>query len=106
MICSNGIVLQAHIQAFLPIRIAEYRRQGGPYPDDWERAVSFAETLASKADTLLYGGKPGEAGRLAGQLVDALAVLSFTSKQSTQTECYRAEQVERWVQALGGDRTS
>lgn len=105
MTCSNGVVLQAYIQAFLPIRVAEYRCKGGPYPDDWERAINFAETLASEADTLLYGGKTGEAGRLAGRLIDALAVLSFTSENSTKTECYRAKQVERWVQELGGDRS-
>lgn len=106
MIFNNGVVLKAHIQAFLPIRIAEYRRKGGPYPEDWERSIDFADTIACQADTLLFGGKPGEAGRLAGQLVDALAVLSFTSntsKQSTKTERYRAEQVERWVQELGDD---
>lgn len=101
-ICSNGMALKAWIQAFLPIQIEAYHRKGGPWPSDWERTAAFADTLAAHADTLLFGSKqPGEAGKVAGQLIDALAVISFVGPENSEVEQCRARQIERWIKELG-----
>lgn len=91
---NNGIALNGFIQALLPIQIAHYQRQGGVTEADIDRARSFADQLACHGDTLLYGGKPGEAGNLAGQLVDVLAIVCVARDSNL-------EAIERWIAEFG-----
>lgn len=70
-------LLTVALDAAVPFQILELQRQGGPSKDDIEKAREFGSELASKADTLLYGGKKGEAGRLFNQTARAIAVLAF-----------------------------
>lgn len=93
---NNGIALKLYIQTFLPIRIAEYQRRGGITNTDIERTRNFAEDLAAHGDTLLFGGKPGEAGAIAGRLIDALAVLSFCPGE--RADSGKIDAIGRWLE--------
>jgi len=79
---NNGLALKLYLETFLPLQIAKYRERGGITDTDIERTRDFAVELASHGDTLLFGGKSGEAGAIAGRLLDALAVLSFCPGES------------------------
>jgi len=74
---SKGGLLQTHLSFAVPLAIYELRKRSGPVADDYEFAAAFAQTLGEKGDVLLYGGRPGEAAELMGQLTRALAVLAF-----------------------------
>jgi len=66
------------LSAAIPLKIAEYKCRGGPTDDDVRRVRGYADTIAERADNLLYRGKkPGEAAALFNQLADGLAVLAF-----------------------------
>jgi hypothetical protein len=73
-----------YLEAFLPIRIAEYQRRGGPTDADFDRIQTYADEIAGKTD-IFHGadsGKAGDVGRLAGKILDAVAVLSFLPGES------------------------
>ena len=76
----NEELLRLHLNAFVPLEIAELKRRGFTEPEDWqiERLREFSHTLAEQGDVLRFGGgRPGQAGSLVGQLVEALAVAAF-----------------------------
>jgi len=71
-------LLAIALSAAVPLRIAEYKARGGPGDDDFARVRASANTIAERADNLMYRGKkPGEAAQLFNTLADALAVLAF-----------------------------
>jgi hypothetical protein len=61
----------------VPLRMAELRAAGGPTDTDWDSLPDAAHELSAHGDVLLYGGRPGEAARLASGLANAIAVLAF-----------------------------
>lgn len=70
--------LPIFLSCSVPLRIMEMLRKGGPTDLDYELARNFRDALAEHGDTLLYGGKPGEAASLANRLAHAIAVLAFS----------------------------
>lgn len=76
-VSAPGNPLPQFLACFVPLRIHDLQRRGGP--EDWEytAARAFASDLVEQGDVLLYGGAPGEAGRLAARLVQTIAVLAF-----------------------------
>ena len=75
---NENSLLTIFLDACVGLRIEEIRCRGGPSTDDYDRASMFGRAVLSQGDTLLFGGgKPGEAGDLAGNLAHAIAVLSF-----------------------------
>ena len=70
-------LLKTQLSAFVPPLIMELQRQGGPTDWHFDQARAFSSTLAYQGDVLLFGGKPGEAAALMGQLTEALAVMAF-----------------------------
>jgi len=69
--------LRSALAVAVPFRILELSRDGGPRAVDWDSLPAVAELISEHGDTLLYGGKKGEAARLFRGLVDALAVMAF-----------------------------
>lgn len=70
--------LMTALSAAVPLRILELRQRGGPSSSDWESACDFADTLAEKADRLLFrSSKKGETAELFNRLAAAIAVLSY-----------------------------
>lgn len=55
------------LSAAVPLRIVELKSRGGPQESDWHAVRDFAPMLASKGDTLQYGGKGDSEG--AGELL-------------------------------------
>lgn len=76
-ISAPGNPLPQFLACFVPLRVADLQRRGGP--EDWEEdaALAFVIDVVEQGDVLLYGGAPGEAGRLAARLVQTIAVLAF-----------------------------
>jgi hypothetical protein len=73
---SDSLVIA--LMAAVPIRIELLRRQGGPGPDDWDKATAFGAVLAEKGDVLMFGSKKkGEAADLFNGLAHALACMAF-----------------------------
>jgi hypothetical protein len=61
---------------WVPLIIEEYKRKGGPSPEDFARAKTYAQELGEKGDALLFKVK-GETGRMASLWLDGVAILSF-----------------------------
>ena len=75
---TDNDLLAIALGAAVPLRVAEYLRQGGPGEDDRERARRFAPVLGAEGDALQFRGKSrGEAAELFNRLADALAVMAF-----------------------------
>jgi predicted HAD superfamily Cof-like phosphohydrolase len=74
-----AFLLPLHLQTFVPLRIAELRRAGGPSEADFERVRDKrTQDICEHADELLYRGKQeGTAARLITVVVDSVAVLAF-----------------------------
>lgn len=74
-----SLALMIYLQATVPLKVAEIERRGGVTDAeiDWARNEA-SQIIAGRADALQFGGKPGEAGELAGVLVKALAIMCFT----------------------------
>lgn len=70
-------LLASTLSIAVPLRILDYEARGGPGAPDFERAREFGVVLASQGDTLLFGGKKGEAASMFNQVADAVAILSF-----------------------------
>lgn len=99
----RAYVFGTFVQTFLPIRIAEYQRRGGPTDADFERIATYADEFASRADIFMGQGKPGEAGALAGKILDAMAVLSFLPGESQNGN--QLDSIGRWIEELKGVRS-
>ena len=69
--------LPAMLAATVPLYMWEIERAGGPTPEQYASLSDFSQMLGERGDTLLFGGKPGEAGSLANELAHVIAVLSF-----------------------------
>jgi hypothetical protein len=65
------------LEVAVPLRIAEFRAQGGPTEADLASARAFGIELASRGDVLLFGGKKGEAAEMFNRAARALAVLAY-----------------------------
>lgn len=100
----NAFSLSLFIDATLPMRIAELQRKGGVTQSDIDRAQAFADVLGAEADVLLFGGGvPGQAGRIAGQLVDAIAVMSFVAgENASEVSPGRLDNIGRFIKELRG----
>lgn len=73
-----GDILSISLSAAVPLRIIDYKRQGGPTDDDRERARRTGHLIAEKGDVLQFRGKKkGEAAEIFNALADGLAVLAF-----------------------------
>lgn len=70
-------LIQAHLSAFVPLEILELKKQGGPAAWQFEKAAKLCPMIGTHGDAFLFGGKPGEAGRYMGQLVEVLAIMAF-----------------------------
>lgn len=70
-------LISATVGTMVPLFVAELKKTGGPLGSDWNRARAFAPVLPEQADTLMYGGKKGEATKLMNEMCFAIAVLSF-----------------------------
>lgn len=71
-------LLKLHLTTFVPLRIIELRRNGGPTSQDLARAKAYVPDFCEHGDDLLYRSKkPGRTGELMGKLVDAVAILAF-----------------------------
>jgi 3-hydroxyisobutyrate dehydrogenase-like beta-hydroxyacid dehydrogenase len=91
-------VLTKFIDAILPVQIAKYRRQGGPTQADYDRLEQYIETIGSQADNLMGGAEPGMPGKVAGQMVDALAIASFAEGGVLHES--KSAQIRRWLDGL------
>jgi hypothetical protein len=69
--------LPAMLSATVPLYMMEIEQAGGPTTEQLESLSEFSQMLGERGDTLLFGGKPGEAGALATELAHVVAVLSF-----------------------------
>ena len=72
--------LPLFLEIAVPLAMLDLRARGYPPTDQeiqWAR--DFAFVLGEKGDTLQFGGKPGEAGKLAGQLAKAIAIAATVS---------------------------
>lgn len=65
------------LSASIPLKIADINLRGGPTKQDFDRARSFADVLATQGDVLMFGGKKGEAAKLFNELAFACAVCAF-----------------------------
>ncbi|MCC5636330.1 hypothetical protein LC593_10760 [Nostoc sp. CHAB 5844] len=65
------------LEVAVMLRIAEIKRMG--YISDYlyHQTQATGELLANKGDTLLFGGKKGEAVQLFNKVAVAIAVLAF-----------------------------
>jgi hypothetical protein len=70
-------LVSATVGTMVPLFVTELKQRGGPAPSDFDRARAFAPVLAERADTMMYGGKRGEAAKLMSDMCFAIAVLSF-----------------------------
>lgn len=69
--------LPAMLSATVPLYMMELERAGGPTPEQFAALSNFSQMLGERGDTLLFGGKSGDAGALATELAHVVAVLSF-----------------------------
>lgn len=69
--------LASMLAVAIPFRILKFQANGGPTDTDWDSLPMVAQRIAEHGDTLLYGGKKGEAARLFCDLVDAIAIMAF-----------------------------
>lgn len=75
---TNGELLRFSLILGVPNAMRDLHLQGGPLERDWESARTFAETLATQGDNLLYKSKKkGETAALMAQLIRALAVMAY-----------------------------
>lgn len=70
-------LLAISLSAAVPLWIVDLDRAGGPSEADMKRCGEFAQELGERGDTLLFGGKPGEAANLFNKLARSIAVLAF-----------------------------
>lgn len=100
---NNGYALKLFLEMAVPFEVIKIQQRGGITQADIDRASSFADEFACCGDTLLFGGKPGEAGNLAGRLAFAIAVLSFANGETNgDRSSGRVEQLKRWLNEFGG----
>lgn len=75
---SNGELLRFALALGVPQAMRELARRGGPIEADWEVAQAFGDTLAERADNLLYRSKKrGETARLCAELIRHMAVMAY-----------------------------
>jgi len=71
-------LLPLHLDAQIPLYIAELQKKGGPDATDFALVREAGQALAARADRLLHRcGKKGEATDLITALAFGVAVLSF-----------------------------
>lgn len=72
----TNFLLMLHVEAMVPLAIADYQQKGGPSDLDRERArMQYPDLIGSHGDNLLYQGKT--TAKVIGALVDGLAILAF-----------------------------
>lgn len=72
----NSALLKVHLQAAVPIRIAETK--GMTFEERREHAQIAASIIAESGDNILFRSrKQGESARAVNALVNALALLSY-----------------------------
>jgi hypothetical protein len=71
---------RAHLQRSVPPTIRRYlmKPNGGPDDDDLARLQTYAVNLGAHGDLLLYPDEQIDTTTLMQQLVDAVAILSFS----------------------------
>lgn len=69
--------LSITLSAAIPLKIMDINLRGGPTKQDFDRARSFADVLATQGDVLMFGGKKGEAAKLFNELAFACAICAF-----------------------------
>lgn len=75
---SGGSHLAIALSGAVPLYIIEFQAQGGPSPDDYQRASAFGDTLGEHGDKLLFGGgEPGQSAQLFNGLAHSIATLAF-----------------------------
>lgn len=75
---SNGELLRFALILGVPKAMDDLRLRGGPDAADWEKARTFADTLAEKGDNLIYKStKKGETAALCAELIRMLAIMAF-----------------------------
>lgn len=109
-VSAPGNPLPQFLACFVPLRIADLQRRGGPEDWEYEAARAFVPDLLERGDVLLYGGAPGEAGALAARLMQAIAVLAFAPGgitifgQHFEGHATRPQAEEMWRPGMGRKR--
>lgn len=65
----------AHLECAVMLRVAEFRRAGGPTDFDRDAVRGFAQDICAFGDDVLYGGP--RCAQTMDKIVEAIAVLSF-----------------------------
>lgn len=67
--------LSTALAVAVPLWIEQFKQQ--PWPTVLAHTVGLADLISSESDTLLYGGKHGQAAELFNRLARGVAAMSF-----------------------------
>jgi len=77
-ITSTHLLMKTHLSAMVPLLIWEFKAQGGPTEQDYERVREYAHVFGAQGDNLLFQSKTrGLTADLMNKLVEAMAVMAF-----------------------------
>ena len=68
-------LMRAHLEAFVPLLVMEYKRRGGPTQDDFDSLGNVSQLIAEKGDQLMFRSK--QTAHVMGELTRAIAIASF-----------------------------